>query len=389
MAAAGASPRGFTQRGIPLFSIRDIQVRLDASWFLIFLLILASLSLGYFPRTYPGAGLAGYWAAGLVATLLFFLSILAHEIAHALMAERAGIRVPAITLFLFGGVSQMEAEATSPATEARVAAAGPLVSFALAALFWVVHRSLSAELSPLAAAVLLYLAWINAALGVFNLLPGLPLDGGRLLRAVTWHHTGSLRRATRIAANAGKGLAAGIILLGAIELFTGALLGGIWLILIGMFMRSMAEASYQDLVLVQALEDVRVADVAVENPVTVERRLSLRALVDDHLLQRGFRAYPVVDGGRPVGLISIEDVRGVAPEARDATTVGERMHPLEPALQVEPDLPLRDALRRLTQAPGGRLLVLHDGELRGLLTKSALLRFVQIRNALQEAGAAS
>lgn len=383
MAAASAGPRGFPRRGIPLFSIRDIQIRLDASWFLIFLLILGSLSLGYFPRTYPGAGTAGYWFAGLVATLLFFLSIVGHEVAHALTAERAGIRVPAITLFLFGGVSQMEEEVGSPATEARVAAAGPLASFALAALFWALHRALPADTSPLAGAVVLYLAWINAALGVFNLLPGLPLDGGRLLRAVTWHRTGSLRRATRIAANAGKGLALGVILLGALELFTGALLGGIWLILIGMFMRSMAEASYQDLVLAQALEDVRVADVAVEHPVTVERRLSLRALVDDHLLQGGFRAYPVVDGGRPVGLISIEDLRGVAPEERDSTTVGERMHPLGPALQVEPDLPLRDALRRLTRAPGGRLLVLHDGELRGLLTKSALLRFVQIRNALE------
>jgi Zn-dependent protease len=381
-AASDERTQGF--RGIPLFTISGIRVRLDPSWFLIFLLILVSLSLGYFPRAHPEATAAEYWTVGAVATLLFFLSILVHELAHALVAQRAGIRVPAITLFLFGGVSHMEEEATTPRTDFRVAAVGPLASFALAGLFWAGHRALPAGVPPLASSVVLYLAWINAALGVFNLLPGLPLDGGRLLRAAAWWKTGSLRRATRLAADAGKGLAIGIVLLGAFQLFSGALLGGVWLILIGMFMRSLAEASYQNLVLVQALEDVRVADVAVEDPVTVPRQLSLRALVDDYLLQRGFHAYPVLDGDRPVGLISLEDLRGVPVEKRESTTVGERMRPLDDALRVEPDLPLREALRRLGAAPGGRLLVLRGGELRGLLTKSALLRFVQTRNALQE-----
>jgi Zn-dependent protease len=370
--------------GISLFRIAGIQVRLDYSWFLIFLLVLASLSLGYLPRAHPEQPAVRYWLAGAAATLLFFLSIVIHELAHALVALRAGIRVPSITLFLFGGASQLADEPSQPGIELRVAAVGPLTSFLLAAVFWLAGRALPPATPALFAAVVDYLAWINVALGVFNLLPGFPLDGGRVLRALVWRRTGSLRRATRVAADAGKGLAIGIMLLGGLQIFSGALVGGLWLVFIGMFLRTMAEAGYQNLVLLQSLEDVAAGDVAIREPLSVEPQLTVQELVDDFILPHGYRGFPVVERGSVQGLIALEDLRDLPSERWRTTRVKERMRPLEPALRVSPDAPLADALRQLAQAPTGRLLVMRGDELVGMLTKSGLARFVEIRHLLDD-----
>src|SRR5690606_8379728 len=208
------------RRGLAAFRVAGIEVRLDNSWLLIFVLVLWSLSAGYLPRIAPEASAAARWGAGLGAALLFFASLLAHELAHALVARRAGIPVPAITLFLFGGASHMEHDPREPATELRVAAAGPLTSFALAGVFAVAAAALGGRLPPLPQALLGWLAWINLALGVFNLLPGLPLDGGRILRAAVWWRTGSIERGTRVASRAGRGLGIGVATLGALQLFS-------------------------------------------------------------------------------------------------------------------------------------------------------------------------
>lgn len=375
----------FGRTGLPLVRIAGIDVRVDYSWFFIFVLILLSLAVGYFPHEYPGASTASYWIAGAVAALLLFVSILAHEFSHALMARRRGIRVPAITLFLFGGVSHMEQESESPSTELRVAAVGPFASFGLAALFWAIHAALPAGVPPLLAAVVRYLGWINLALGIFNLLPGLPLDGGRVLRAAVWWKTGSVRQGTRVAANAGKGLAWGLMILGGLQIFAGALLGGLWLVLIGMFLRGTAEASYQNLVVRQALEELTVADVAVRDVETVGAQTSVAELIEDHVLKHGFRAFPVVEGGRVQGLVSVTDLADVAPDARAATQVKERMKPLDDSLRVSPDLPLTEALPALARAPGGRLLVMRGDELEGLLSRSGLARWIEIRDVLGRA----
>jgi Zn-dependent protease len=374
------------RRGLSLFRIGGIDVRLDYSWLIIFGLILVSLSVGYFPNAYPEQSAAAYWLVGLAGTLLFFASILVHELSHAAVARLSGIPVPSITLFLFGGVSQMKEEAPDPATELRISAVGPLASFALAGLFWGIGRALPSATPPLATGLVQYLAFINAALGVFNLLPGFPLDGGRVLRAVVWWRTGSLRRATRMAADAGKGLAVGLMVLGGLQiLLAGALVGGLWLVFIGMFLRGMAETGYQNLVLVQALDTATVADVATTNLITVPPTLSIRELVDDHLLVYGYRAFPVVEDGAVRGLISVTELKDLPAEKRESVTVAERMIPLSDALRVPPDLPLTDALKKLPDAPGGRLLVMRGDALSGMLTKSGLARFVEIRNVLEDA----
>lgn len=381
-----SSRAGVLGGGFSLFRVAGIDVRIDYTWFFIFFLILLSLAVGYFPRAHPELPTASYWVAGVVATVLFFGSVVVHELAHALMARQAGIEVPAITLFLFGGVSQMAEEPSTPATELRVALVGPLASFALAAIFWGIHLGMEPATSGLTAGVPLYLAWINAALGVFNLLPGLPLDGGRVVRALAWWKTGSLRRGTRIAANAGKGIAVGLMILGGLQIFAGALIGGLWLVLIGLFLRGTAEAGYQNLVLLQTLEDVDVGDVAIRRPVTVPPQLSLQALVDDYFLQHGYRAFPVLEGDDVLGVVSIDALRGLGPDERRSATVKDHLTPLSDANRVSPETALSDALKKLGHAPGGRLLVMENDRLVGLLTKEGLVRFVQIRQVLEESG---
>jgi CBS domain-containing protein len=229
--------------------------------------------------------------------------------------------------------------------------------------------------------VLGYLAWINVALGVFNLLPGYPLDGGRVLRALLWRWKGSLQEATRLASGAGKVLALGLLVLGAVQIFSGALVGGLWLILIGMFLHAMAEAGYRSTLLRASLQGAKVRDAMIREPVCVSPRISLADLVEDYVIARGHRAFPVVDEGQVRGLIGIEAVREVPTEARHEATVGEHLIPLDDAVRIEPDRPLEDAIERLQSGDTQRFLVLEGGRLRGLLTPAAVLRFLEVRGA--------
>lgn len=375
---------GGRRGGFPLFRIAGIQIRIDPSWFVIFLLVLWSLSAGYLPREYPGLEGTSYWIAGLVATALFFLSILLHELAHSLVARRAGIPVPEITLFLFGGVSRMHEEPKQPGLEFRVAIVGPLASFALAVLFYGASRLLVGPVPDLGVTILEYLALINVALGVFNLIPGFPLDGGRVLRAILWRTTGSLRRATRIASDAGKGFAFGLMALGALSLFQGALLGGLWLIFIGMFLRSMASTGYEELLLRTSLEGLDVADAMIREVVHVPPDLTLEQLVHERFLQDGYRGYPVVDGGRVVGLVTVDEVRKIPPERFAQTTVADVMRPLDAALLIEPEATATQALRRMAREGLKRLIVTRDGRLEGLLTQGTLERHYRVRRLFAE-----
>jgi Zn-dependent protease/CBS domain-containing protein len=378
-----ATPRATVRRsGVRLFRVGGIEIDIDYSWLLIFLLVLWSLSVGYFPSVAPGMGVGIYWVAGLIATVGLFGSILLHELSHSFAARRAGIDVPAITLFLFGGVSEMSDEPRRPPTEIWIAAVGPLTSFALAGVFWVAYALWPAAEPGLVGPIIGYLAFINAALGVFNLLPGFPLDGGRILRAAVWWRTGSLERATRVATNAGKGFAIGLMVLGALEIFGGSLIGGIWLILIGLFLRGMAQASYQAVVLRHALGDVEVGEVMIRDPVSVAPDTSIRSLIDDYFLAYGYRGFPVVENGQVRGVISIAEVKDVPAERRDEVRVADTMRRIEPALLVDPHAALSDALRQMARERTGRLVVSRDGALLGMITKTGLSRFVEMHEVL-------
>lgn len=369
--------------GVELFSIRGIRIRVHFSWAIIFLLILWSLSAGYLPRIHPGQAPGSYWLAGLAATVLFFASVLAHELAHSFVARRAGIPVAGITLFVFGGVSQVAENARDPKTEMKVAVVGPVCSFALALAFWGVHAALWGGEASLTGAVFRYLAWINVALGVFNLVPGFPLDGGRILRSVLWWKTGSLTRATRWAADVGKGFAYALMFLGAIQIFGGGLVGGLWFILIGMFLRTVAEGEYQQTVVRRSLEGVRVGDVMAEDVVTVSPELTVAELIDRYFLHYGYKGFPVLEGDRVAGIVALRNVRHLAKAEREQTTVGQLMVEIGDGDRAAPDLSLAEALRQMAIQGTGRLLVMEGDRLVGILTKAGLSRLLEVKRILE------
>ncbi|MDA8168152.1 MAG: site-2 protease family protein [Nitrospiraceae bacterium] len=370
--------------GINLFRVAGIRISLDFSWFIIFFLLLWSLSAVYFPHVFPNESVSTYWFAGLLATVLFFASVLFHELSHSLVAIHHGIAIPSITLFIFGGISQLSEDAKDPKTEFKIAIAGPLSSFVLAGLFWVLKSGMAPFNEPVIQSVFSYLMWVNIALGAFNLIPGFPLDGGRVLRAFWWWKKGSLKRATRLASDIGKSFAIFLIIMGGFQvLFMGALISGLWFVFIGLFLRSVAQAGYQDMVLRRSLENVLARDVMVEDIVSVNENLPLSSLIRDYFLHYGYKGFPVVEDGRTKGVVSLFEVKKVPEDQYGERTVGQVMEPLSAKVAIPPETPLSEALAKMKREGVGRLLIMRDGQLIGMVTKDGLMRFIEIKQVLE------
>jgi Zn-dependent protease/CBS domain-containing protein len=356
-----------------------IPIYLHFSWLIIFGLIVWTLSTGYFPAQYPDLPASSYWAKGLVASLLFFVSIVLHELGHAVVARRHGLRTRSITLFIFGGVAQLEKDPRDGRAEFWMAAAGPAVSLILAGLFYACATL--PFLGPSAAAVARYLALINLILALFNLVPAFPMDGGRLLRGALWGPLGKAR-ATRIASGAGTFFAFALIFAGVFSLLRGDPLGGLWYILIGWFIKDASVASYQQVRLDETLRGVTVRDAMVEAVVTVPSTGSVAEAAREHFMRTGYGGYPVTRGEAVVGLLCLKDVLKLSAEERDATSVQGAMRPLTDAIVIEPDAPMPVAIARMAQAGTARLLVMHGNQLLGLLTMHGVIRRLKVREVL-------
>lgn len=367
-----------------LFTVAGVQIAIDFSWLFIFALIWWSLSAGYFPQTYPGYSWTNYWIVGLFGTLLFFASVVIHELCHAAMANRHSQQVSRITLFIFGGMAHLSGEPKEAAEEFKIAAVGPLSSLALGALFWLIPKAVGlGPQFPLWNAVLRYLAFINVALAVFNLLPGFPLDGGRLLRAALWWRWGDLRRATARASDWGRGIAFGLIALGTLEIFTGSLVGGLWLIFIALFLRSAAVAGYQNMIVDQMLSDAKIKDIMVREPVTLDPDATVADAIEGYFLRHGFGGFPVVSDGEVAGLLSLQQVRHCPAAERGQRRVREIMRPIDEKVEIPASATVAQALQRMAEVDAGRLLVMEDGKLVGLITRSGIGRFVHLRSQLE------
>jgi len=277
----------------------------------------------------------------------------------------------------------MSQEPTKPTTELKIAAAGPLSSFVLAGIFWLITAGLRGETPNLIVAVFDYLAWINVALAVFNLVPGYPLDGGRMLRAVIWWRTGSIARATKWASDIGKGFAWALMILGGFEIFSGALIGGLWLLFIGMFLRGIAAGGYQEVMMKQALEGVRVEQVMITNAITVSPELTLDELTREYFLRYGHGGFPVARNTHAMGVVSLGQIKNVSEDDKRTTTVQQVMSPLTDQLKIGPKESLVDALKKMTQGGVGRLLVMDGDSMIGMITKNGLLRFLEIKRILE------
>jgi Zn-dependent protease/CBS domain-containing protein len=368
---------------IDLFKVAGVQIAIDYSWLIIFALVLWSLSAGYFPALHPDYTHTEYWIVGLVATLMFFASIVTHELSHAIVANRLGQPVERISLFIFGGMAHLGHEPTSARDELKIAAAGPITSFVLGAFFLAIPRVFGLNESfSMWASVFNYLGFINFALGLFNLLPGFPLDGGRILRAVLWQRSGDFRQATARASEWGKGIAYGLIFLGALQIFAGSLLGGMWLIFIALFLKGAASSSYQSLVIEQVLGSLQVNDLMVRAPITIDADTTVADAIGDHFMRHGHGGYPVMRDGRVVGLISLSQIRECAAEERASKRISEIMRSLDPAIVIAPAAPVSNALRQMAESDSGRLLVMEQERLIGLITRSAIAHFIMLRSQL-------
>ncbi|UCG37729.1 MAG: site-2 protease family protein [bacterium] len=373
-------------RQVPVARIGGLSIVVDPSWFIIFIFVAWGLSAGYFPQVVPGRPTAVYWVAGVLASLSLFLSVTLHELGHSLVARARGMEVRRIVLFLFGGVSQLEEEPGNPRTEFVMAIVGPLISFALAAAFWLIHGLLPAAEAPsLLGSFLIYLSVVNFALGVFNLLPGFPLDGGRVLRSLLWSRWKDLVRATRVASQVGAGFGLGLMILGGINILSGNPMGGFWYALIGFFLRNAAQTSFRQLTVRSLLEGITVGELMTRDPITVDPSISLETFVDDFILRHHHRAFPVTEGGRLVGLADMDAVKRVPREGWKGMTVREVMTPLTELRTVTADQPAAEAIK--TIGPGvGRVLVAAGGRLEGILSRRDLMDLITLKSDLRGPG---
>jgi Zn-dependent protease/CBS domain-containing protein len=356
--------------------IAGIEVRVDSSWVVIALLITYSMYLRV-SFLYPELSGAGAVALGILASVLFFGSVLVHELAHAVVSQARGIRVQDITLFLFGGATRARVESRGPGDEFLIAVVGPLTSGILAALFGIVAGLGRDLLSRPLAGTLGYLGWVNLLLAVFNLIPGFPLDGGRLLRSAIWRATGSLSRATRIASVSGQAVGWLLVAGGVAFLLAGDLAGGIWFAFIGWFLVQAARSSYQELQLQQLLRGVEAEDVMAGNLLRIPPELTLQQAVDDYFMRYDHSAFPVEEQGRTIGLLTLRGVRRVPSEQWSSRRVRDLMVPLSDQVVVAPHARMDGVLGKLEDGEANRVLVVEDGEVVGIITPTDLTRWLR------------
>jgi Zn-dependent protease/CBS domain-containing protein len=372
-------------RGFKLATIIGLEIRIDYSWFILFFLILWTFTFGVFPLQAPGLASGAYIAMGIIGTLLLFASLLAHEMAHSIVARAKGIPVEGITLFIFGGMAHTRMEAERPGDEFAIAGVGPLASVLIGGLFWLLALA-GQQLgwSPAVVVVARYLAFINVVLAVFNLLPGFPLDGGRLFRALVWKATGSLHKATRWATNGGRFVGYFIMALGILSFFGGNIIGGLWFVFIGWFVRNAADASFTQHVLRESLAGVAARDVMTSDITSVPAAMSLQGFVEEFILRGRHTAYPVEQDGHPVGMITLANVKAVPREEWPHRRVADAMKAIPEQGFVSPKEPMSKVLERFGGADSGRLLVARDGELVGIITRADLARWLERAELLEE-----
>lgn len=366
---------------IRLFRLFGIEVGIHFSWFLIFGLLTWSLAVGFFPAQIPDLQQGEAWVMGALSSLLLFGSVLVHEMAHALVARWRGLDARSITLFLFGGVTNLGGESKRPSTEFLVAIVGPLASFAIAGVALLVTEVLGIDTR--AGLIAGYLALVNAILGLFNLIPGFPLDGGRVLRAVVWTATGSLRRGTEVAGRVGQLVAYGLMIWGFWRVLDGDFLGGLWMVAIGWFLNSAAVSSVGQVIVDQRLSGLHVRDVLRPDETSILPGRSVTELIEEVMLPGNRRAVPVVDG-RLVGIVTLGDVRGVARDKRHETAVAEIMSRSDGLITVAPDDSLMQALEALGKGDFEQVPVVERGRLLGLLTRADIVRAIQVRELVDE-----
>jgi Zn-dependent protease/predicted transcriptional regulator len=369
-----------------LFTLMGFRVRANVSWLLLALLVMWSLAAGFFPAVYPGLEPAVYWAMGLAGMIGLFFSLLFHEFSHSLVARRRGMEISGITLFLFGGVAEMTAEPPDPKSEFWIAIVGPASSVLLAGVFYAIAVVMQAQGLPSHIfGVASYLGFINIILAAFNMVPGYPLDGGRVLRAALWGWKGDIRWATRWASGVGQAFGLVLVGLGILAVLTGNFVGGMWWFLIGLFVRAAASAAYQQLLVQQALQGEKVRRFMAKEPMTVPPDTSVHDFIENYLYKHDYDVFPITRDGRLVGCASLRQAKTVPRERWNDVRVGDICETCGDANTVDATADASDALAKMQQSNNGRLMVTERSRLVGVLTLKDLLRYLQMRRELEGA----
>ena len=364
-----------------MFRLLGFQVRVDLSWIIIALLITWSLSVGFFPFQIEGLPSRTYWIMGIVGAFGLFVSIVLHELSHSVVAGKYGLQMKGITLFIFGGVAEMPDDPPSPKAEFMMAVAGPVSSLLIAVVFYGIHAvGAGFGIPEPVNAVLIYLAIINGLLAAFNTIPAFPLDGGRMLRSVLWGIKGNIRWATRISSSIGSGFGAFLIVLGLLSILAGNVIGGMWWVLIGIFVYNAASMSYQQLVTRRALEGEVVRRFMNPEPITVSPDMTIQEVVDGYVYRYHHKMYPVVSGDHGVtGCVTTSRIKVIPREKWNLKSVGEIALPCDRENTVRPDTDAIQALSLMNQTGNSRLMVMEGEELVGIISLKDLMAFLSLR----------
>ncbi len=368
--------------------IIGIPVRIHYTLWLVLLLIAWSLAEGYMPQHYPGLGATTYWAIGIVSAVVLFVSVFLHELSHSYIAKKNGLPIKRITLFFFGGVSEMSEEPKDPALEVRMAAAGPLTSFLIAIVlggFWyltvLVGGPTPGGLTPIIA-TLYYAALLNGVLGAFNLIPAFPLDGGRVLRGSLWSRSKNLLSATTNATRVSEAISLLMMAVGLFFVVFGDFINGLWIIFLGWFIRSGAETSLRQTRLTESLAGVIVGDIMTRELLSVSPDASVQQLVSDYFLVHPHGGYPVISDGKLLGVVTMSSVRSIPREKREVERVSQAMVPYERTITVSPTTSAIDALQMMAKNGVGRLVVMDGDRIAGMVTRGDLMKTMKARQEL-------
>jgi Zn-dependent protease/CBS domain-containing protein len=365
---------------LKIATIMGIPIRVHFSWLIIFGLITWSLSTFYFPKAAPELPGLSYWISGVAAALLLFVSVALHELSHSFIAMRYGQSIVSITLFIFGGVAQMKGEPAHPKAEFNMAIAGPISSFFLSLIFFIIYNLVTGQVEK---ALFQYLSYINLVVAVFNLIPGFPMDGGRVVRAYLWKKTNDFYYATRKASNYGQKIALFFITFGLFSIFVG-FPGGLWLMLIGWFLHTASQTSYQQASLQETLSRVKVKDIMVRDIVFIPKDTTVDAAVNEYFLKYGYGGFPVVEGGNFLGFLTLKDIRNVRKERWKETRVSEIFTPHDKRWELSQNESAIKSLELMISEDTGRLPVTEEGKLIGLITRNGIARYVKIMSEIKK-----
>lgn len=372
-------------KGITLFKLFGFKVKIDLSWLILGLLITWTLAQGLFPNLYEGLKSSTYWIMGVAGALGLLFSIVFHELWHSLIARRFGLPMRGITLFIFGGVAEMTDEPPSPKAEFFMAVAGPISSVVLAlGLFGVFFLGVSAGWPKSVTGVFNYLAFLNLILAGFNLMPAFPLDGGRVLRSVLWGWKDNLRWATQISSKIGGAFGIALVAIGVLELFLGNLIGGVWMAVIGLFIRGASQSAYQQMLIRRSLEGEKVKRFMKSDPITVSPDISVEGLVEDYIYKHHFKMYPVVDNDKLIGCVTLNQVKTIPKEERGERMVRELAENCSEQNTIHPDEDAMKALTVMRKTNSSRLMVVEGNKLVGVITLKDMLGLLSLKIDLEE-----